>query len=95
MEVADDADQLGFQEAQTIKIAAQKMQNLTGRKKQTWLRANATAWGVQRLHRRQGKFTEKLSQQLEQEISAKIRAAFSMWLARSSQSTKESSSNGN
>ncbi len=71
------------------------MQNLTGRNKQTWLRANATASGVLRRHRRQGKHTNKLTEQLEQEISAAIRAALSMWLAGSSQATAESSSSGN
>ena len=58
------------------------MQHATGRGKKTWLQANASAWGVSRRQGRQGKYTNKLTDQLEQEISAKIHGAWSKWLSQ-------------
>ena len=58
-------------------------QDLTGRGRKTWLQANASAWGVSRLQGRQGKYTNKLTDQLQQEISAKIHGAWSKWFSQS------------
>jgi len=69
--------------AQRIKTSAQALQDLAGRIRQQWLRANASRWEVQRFVRREAKYIDKSTDQLEQAIRARIHSAWIKWLSQS------------